>query len=318
MHAEIENIDVVAEQKSGFFIERTCPNCTSKQSNLAVQAKNPAENLTFEKLKTSWFGFFRESCFFSYYRCESCGLLYNKKFFSGAKLGELYSSMPDNTAGQNMKNLRKTQRGYFDFFKTANFPKGAYLEFGPDIGLFTEHVVLEQAFTNSYLIEPNKVVHPQLEAAMNGKPSTILTDLFDLSAIPDKSVAAAVMIHVLDHMIDPKEIIRQLHEKLVDGGVILIVTHDERSLLAKILKSAWPAYCLQHPHLFNVKTTASFLSSLGFGKIISRKSANYFSIPYLLQHLLWSLGLGRFQFKEVPWLVAPLRLGNIITMAKKC
>ena len=49
--------------------------------------------------------------------------------------------MPDNTAGQNLKNLRKTQKGYFDFFKSKNIPQNfSYLEFGPDIGLFTENL----------------------------------------------------------------------------------------------------------------------------------------------------------------------------------
>ena len=48
------------------FIERACPNCSAVDSRLEVQAKNPAENLNYEQLKKSWFGFFRESCFFSY------------------------------------------------------------------------------------------------------------------------------------------------------------------------------------------------------------------------------------------------------------
>ena len=141
--------------------------------------------------------------------------------------------------------------------------------------------------------------------------------LGDISAVPEKSVAAAVMIHVLDHLIEPREVMKQIYGKLVDGGVILIVTHDERSLLAKMLGARWPAYCLQHPQLFNIATTSKFLSEIGFEKIKSRKSTNHFSIPYLLQHLIWSLGMGRFQFKEMPYLSIPLKLGNIITIAQK-
>lgn len=244
-------------------------------------------------------------------------MLYNKIFFSGEKLGELYSSMPDNTAGQNLKNLRKTQKGYFDFFKSKNIPQNfSYLEFGPDIGLFTENLEAKN-FNHFYLIEPNKAVHDKLKKSVNSENITILSDLFDLSTIPDKSASSAVLIHVLDHMIEPKKTIEQIHKKLVDGGVILIVTHDEKSTLAQVLKSRWPAFCLQHPQLFNVKTTAHFLTDCGFEKITSKKSANYFSIPYLLQHLFWCLGLGKFQFKEIPWLTIPLRLGNIMTIAQK-
>lgn len=299
------------------FISRSCPCCESNLATPKISSTAKAERTPYLDLKKHWMGFFKEPTFFTYNTCDNCGLLYNKIFFSGKKLGELYSSMPDNTAGQNLKNLRKTQRGYFNFFKTTNLPQGDYLEFGPDIGLFTENVASENDFPNSYLIEPNKAVHARLETVMHGKKVTLLTDLFDLSGVPDRSVAAAVMIHVFDHMIDPKEMLSQVHKKLVTGGVLMIVTHDERSLLARILGSRWPAYCLQHPQLFSIATTASFLSRLGFEKIRSKKSVNYFSIPYLLQHLMWSLGLGRFQLKEIPWLVVPLRLGNIISVAYK-
>lgn len=299
------------------FIKRNCPCCGSDQAAVKVRANIQAENTPYPELKKHWTGFFNEPTFFTYNSCNTCELLYNQVYFSIEKLAELYSSMSDNTAGQNLKNLRKTQYEYFDFFKTATIPRGAYLEFGPDIGLFTEPVLTEMNFTNSYLIEPNKEVHPQLQNIMNGKKVTLLTDLFDLSIIPNSSVAAAVMIHVFDHMINPKEMITQVHKKLAPGGALMLVTHDERSLLARLLKARWPAYCLQHPQLFNIKTTSTFLTRTGFEGIKSKKSVNFFSIPYLLQHLLWSLGIGQFQFKEIPWLVVPLRLGNIITIAYK-
>jgi hypothetical protein len=299
------------------FISRKCPSCEGGESDNQISSKIKAETLPYCELKKYWMGFFREPIFFSYYRCINCDLLYNKKFFSNKKLSELYSRMPDNTAGQDLNNLRKTQSGYFEFFKKAKLPTGDYLELGPDIGLFSKNIANKTNFTHCYFVEPNKSVHAQLEKVMTGKEITISTDLFDLSAIPEKSIAAAVMIHVADHMIDPKEMIKKIHSKLIVGGVILIVTHDEKSLLASLFKSRWPAFCLQHPQLFNVKTTAKFLSSCGFEKIKSKKSLNYFSLPYLLQHLLWSLGLGQFQFKEIPWLTIPLRLGNIMTIAKK-
>lgn len=299
------------------FINRACPNCNSSQATHKINSSIKAENTSYLDLKKHWIGFFKEPIFFTYSSCNNCNLLYNKTFFSNEKLNELYSSMPDNTAGQSLNNLRKTQHGYFDFLKKRNLPSGAYLEFGPDIGLFSENIISKKNFTHHYLIEPNKAVHTQLKKITAGKNTTISTDLFDISAIPEKSVATAVMIHVLDHMIEPGKIIKQVHEKLVDGGIILIVTHDERSLLARMLDSRWPAYCLQHPQLFNIKTISKFLGNLGFEKIKSKKSTNHFSIPYLLQHLIWSLGLGRFQFKERPWLTIPLRLGNILTIAQK-
>ncbi|MBU6338903.1 MAG: methyltransferase domain-containing protein [Rickettsiales bacterium] len=298
---------------------KNCPCCES-DSTLncnVISAKNKAENIVFEELKNYWHGFFKGQSFFTYFRCTNCGLLYNKTFFSNEELGELYSAMPDNTAGQNLRNLEKTQLGYFNFLKREKFVEGNYLEFGPDIGLFTKNIISQNNFSNHYLIEPNKNVHPNLEKIANGKKITLLTEMFDLSTIPDNSISLAVMIHVLDHITNPKEMIDQLYKKLSKGGVFLIVTHNEKSLLAKILKSRWPAYCLQHPQLFNTKTTRTFLEQSGFGDIVTKRSINYFSLSYLLKHLLWSLNFKRINVKEIPWLTIPLPLGNIITIAKK-
>lgn len=299
------------------FIQRHCPNCQSSKALLERHAEKRADQLTFAALAQHWSSFFKESCFFDYHRCQDCGMLYNQKFFSAQRLGELYSSMSDNTAGQDMTNMRKTQAGYFKMLNRVTLSKGHFIEFGPDIGLFSELVAKNCFFDQHFLIEPNLAVHDRLIQSVAPKPYQILTDLFDLSAIPDNSVALVVMIHVLDHMINPLEMMQAVEKKLVEGGVVLIVTHDEQSLLAKALKHRWPAHCLQHPHLFNVTSTKNFLTRAGFSAVQTAKSANYFSIPYLTQHLCWSLGIGKISLPQWPWSALPLRLGNIVTVAQK-
>lgn len=299
------------------FIARKCPNCSGEEASLVIGASEPADRLGLEVLRKHWFGFFKKAMFFNYHRCADCGMLYNKKFFAGNRLSELYSSMPDNTAGQDLTNLRKTQQSYFDFLKSRAQTKGAYLELGPDIGLLTKIAADEGAFTEFHLFEPNRNVHAQLRATTGGKPCHIHTDIFDLSAVRDGSIDVAVGVHVLDHMLDPRDMLRQLHTKLKPGGVVMIVTHDERSLLARALKSKWPGHCLQHPHLFNTNSTRDFFERNGFNVVKTNKSLNHFTFDYLAKHLLWSLGLGKLTLPKWLGFTLPLRLGNIMTVAQK-
>ncbi len=258
--------------ETGEFIERNCPCCDSKNSKIEVSSEKKAEETSFEVLKNSWLGFsFKEPLFFSYFRCADCGVLFNKKFFSSKKLAELYASMPDNTGGQGLGNISKTQRSYFNFLKKQNFAKGDYLELGPDIGLFSRNVINHGGFEKYYFIEPNRAVHPQLKKVLGNKTAFISTDIFNLESIPNNSLSLVVLIHVLDHLIQPKEMIEAINQKMVKGGIILIVTHDEKSLLTKILKKKWPPFCLQHPQLFNVKTIKKLLSNCGFGQHPNRR-----------------------------------------------
>ena len=95
-------------------------------------------------------------------------------------------------------------------------------------------------FGHFWLFEPNLAIHDALRVAVDGGPATLLADMDDLSPVPDGSVGLAVMIHVLDHLLDPLETLSQLRAKLRPGGGLMIVTHNERSLLRRVLEE-YPA-----------------------------------------------------------------------------
>lgn len=297
------------------FFTRRCPVCDSDDRSRALYSEPAAESLSFEDLKPHWNGFFKEKTFFTYDRCSRCQTLYCPAFFTTEQLEALYAQMPDNTAGLPISAMEKTQYGYFQTFKKFSNLQGGYLEAGPDIGLFTRYCVNEGRFNKHWLFEPNRAVWPQLEGLVGKRESLVLSpEMHNFSAVPDGAVDAVVMIHVLDHLLDPLTILRDLRIKMAPGAILACVTHDESSLLAKITKSRWPAYCLQHPQIYNPTTIASLMSAAGLRVLSVQKSVNYFPLPYLLKHLLWAMGFR----VNVPFLGGaqiPLKLGNILTVA---
>lgn len=296
------------------FIKRSCPICHAPEgARKAMSSAPPAETLDFGVLKNSWHGFFKEKHFFSYLRCQ-CGLLYCREFFNQSQLEMLYGSMPDNTAGVPSGMLEKTQRGYFEVLQKHLKSGGSYLEIGPDIGLFARLAAETGKFDRHWLFEPNKAVHAVLGQAMQGRKYDICTDLFDYSRIPDGTVSCLVMIHVLDHVLEPKAMLEALRHKLTSDAVVLFVTHDESSLLTKLLRAKWPAFCLQHPQLFRPATIGGLLHHAGYELVEVKKSYNYFPVMYLLKHALWTVGIQFPEFKKLNWLKLPLKLGNIISV----
>lgn len=300
------------------FLHRACPTCgaSKQQARSSVRSKVRAEDCSFENLQKRWYGFFKDKSFFTYVRCSSCGILYSPVYFSQMQLEELYASMPANMAEVAHQSLERTQRGYFEHLRARCVLSGQFMEIGPDIGTFARYCIDSGTFEKAWMFEPNVAAHAELHRNLAGVASDISTSLVDLSGVPDESVTVAAMIHVLDHLIEPRAFLRDLLPKLAPSASVLIVTHDERSALARLLGWRWPAYCLQHPHLFNPASIRHMLLDAGFRSVETQKSTNYFPAPFLLKQALLAAGVDAgARFRNLPNAQIPLKLGNIITIA---
>lgn len=299
---------------------RTCSICETNQfSHVSVTSNVAAEFVSFSELEDSWSGFFKEAKkpFFTYHKCAKCNLLFCPTFFNQNQLSDLYANMADNTAKQDVTLLRKTQKSYYDVFsKYIPTINGDYFELGPDIGLFTENIE-PSAYQKIWLAEPNQAVWDVLKTTVQDSQYSLFSDFLTDDPIPDDSLKSAVMIHVLDHLLNPVETLTHLHKKMKKGAILLLVTHDYSSLLSKLLNHRWPAYCLQHPQLFNAKSMKAILDKSKFETLTIKKSYNYFPPGYLLNHLLWSLNVKKITLPSLNFLSFPIKLGNIITIAQK-
>jgi hypothetical protein len=298
------------------FLHRVCPICSSNPpANASVQSQVTAESLDFDHLIPYWNGFFKDKVFFSYFRCTGCELLYTPIFFNSSQLEQLYGQMPPNMAEVPLEALRRTQQGYFKSLRKSSKLEGGFIEVGPDIGLFTENCVREGQFQEYWLFEPNKDVLLTLNKIVEGHKHLIIHDMFDFTVVPDHSASTAVMIHVLDHLLDPVSTLKELNQKMKPNARLLLVTHDESSLLRRLFSWRWPAFCLQHPQIYNSKSIQNLLLAAGFEMLEQRKTVNFFQISFLFKHLLWALGI---KAQSVPgfWgLTLGLKLGNILTIA---
>ncbi len=299
------------------YLKRRCPICqiNTYRANGKVASEITAESLGFDELIPGWNGFFKEKVFFSYERCERCALLYAPTFFNESQLERLYAQMPPNMDEVPLEALRRTQKGYFDSLKRHSDLKGGYIEVGPDIGLFTENCVREGSFDKYWLFEPNIDVKPNLDRLMQGKPTHVIHEMFGFDQVPNGAASVAVMVHVLDHLLDPVATLKELRQKLAPESRLLLVTHDESSLLRRLVGWRWPAFCMQHPQLYSPASMQSLLTTAGFSLIAQHKTINHFQIKFLLKHLLWALG---WKVKSVPsfWnLTVGLKLGNMLTVA---
>ncbi len=301
----------------GAFLERACPACGADAPRKEVHSEPRGESLSFEALRPHWSGLFKEKVFFSYDRCATCGLLFAPTYFTPEQLGELYKDMAPNMELVPNDALEATQRGYWDVTRRGGVPlDGGYLEIGPDIGWVVKHAVAKGQFDHYWLFEPNITVHDQLAEATGGKPHDISTAMDDLSIVPDSSVGLAVMVHVLDHLLDPIASLRRIHAKLKPGGQLMIVTHDEKSLLRTLMATKWPPFCLQHPEIYNPASIKQIVGRAGYASAEVQRSKNYFPISFLARQAAYTVGV-KLDRVPLPSLAVGLKLGNMITLARR-
>lgn len=293
-----------------------CPACGADDPVDEVSSAPRAESMTLDELRPYWSGLFKAKVFFTYARCCSCAQMYAPHFFTPDQLGELYADMAPNMEDVPGQALEATQKGYWDAARARALPDGDYLEIGPDIGYIVRRAAADRRFGKFWLFEPNRAVHEQLAAAAGGHPNVIATDMEDLSPVPDGSIALAVMIHVLDHLLNPIAILRQILAKLAPAGVIMIVTHNEKSLLRKAMGQKFPPFCLQHPELYNPESMTALLKRAGFADVTVSRSTNYFPMAFMARQAAWTVGLDLKKL-PLPTRSLGLKLGNMLTLASK-
>jgi SAM-dependent methyltransferase len=267
------------------------------------------------ELAPYWHGIFKDKVFFTYRRCAGCAQLYSPAYFHERQLQTLYSEMAANMDIVDESALDRTAEEYLNVLKRFSPLRGTFMEIGPDVGAFAGKCAAAGSFDAFRLFEPNLAVHDALRAAI-GRPQQTVEEYFTGESVADATVDVAAMIHVLDHVLEPKQLAKDIRRTLKPQGCLMIVTHDERSTLARVLRGRWPAYCLQHPQLFNRQSMKVLLNDAGYSRVDTVLSTNVFPVTFLIEQLALALKLPIKGLPKLPWLRVGLKLGNFITIAR--
>ena len=294
---------------------RACPLCNSYKipPKLDSSAKNQAEFMSWEQAKSYFIGLRSDQVFFSYYRCQDCGLLYCPWYFSAKQISELYAAMPDNTMGEDKSTVSKTQSAYARWIMRPGVSNNRYLEVGPDIGLVAKEIVKLNSPQHITFLEPNQSVKAELLANVGGVKSVEVVDFIGTMQETNFSLVAGV--HVYDHLLKPLHDLQELRKNVSPGAHLAIVVHNEKSPLRKLLKSKWPPFCLQHPQLYNPETLREILKLAGWEVISTERSTNWYHLKHFVKMGAGVLGVTTKLSNLAPNIEVPIKLGNIISLS---
>lgn len=303
----------------GYHIRDGCPCCNAplEQSRPSVASEPPAETMPPDAHGAFLSGYAASRLFFTYARCSGCGARYCPTYYSQEQLDRLYSRQAENMSEAPLDARLRTQSRYVRLLMQHSSRADDFLEIGADNGSFAQSCAAMATFRHFWLHEPNVEVHPTIAERMKGYSYTAIAGRFNAGNIGRETVSTAAMIHVLDHLLDPLRMLREMFEVLQPNGVLLIVTHDSSSLMARTLGKRWPPYTLQHPQLYTPNALSVLLSRAGFDSTHVEKTLNYFPLFYFASAACSVLGIRTSVFPKDKGPLLGLKLGNIAFVARK-
>lgn len=253
-------------------------------------------------------------------RCTDCGLLFSDPVLEQRLVDALYeTSEQTNVVSGEEPNVRRTMHGYYRLLRPHLKTRRRFLDVGCDMGFLLE-AARDDDFTALHGNEPN----PAARAIAKQIPGARISDeYYENAEYPPNHFDAITLIHVLDHLFDPRVVLRRAWRHLAPGGAMMAVVHNAESLLGRVLKERFPVFNLYHHYFFSKSTLAALVRSCGFEIVAVPSTRNTYSAGFFVDRLpvlppalkrstrrgLDAIGLGRVPIS--------LRLGNMGVIARK-
>ena len=218
---------------------------------------------------------------FDLMKCQDCLHRFISKIPNQIELNKLYEiDLPLVFGGTNhelnqknfIKNNFENIEPQFNhwIFDYIDQNQGSYLELGPGLCRLYKTFYLKGWKCQG------------LEQRSFIKINGIKKDIKDIENNND--VVAA--IDVLEHLVDPIEMLKKINSKIKKGGKIFLTYPHSESFKSKILKDRWSMVSpLAHIHYFSKKSTKIMLEKAGY-KILFIKDFSFVEIRRLLRNLI--------------------------------
>jgi 2-polyprenyl-3-methyl-5-hydroxy-6-metoxy-1,4-benzoquinol methylase len=215
-------------------------------------------------------------------RCTICGLTHSSPVMDDAGVSALYEkSSETNVLPGEEENVRRTMAGYYKLASPHLPGRDRMLDVGCDMGFLLE-AARADGFADVWGIEPVPLAR-QVAEKITG--SHITAQFFEETNFPEGHFDLITLIHVLDHLFDPRVVLRRALVNLRPGGIIVAVVHNVDCLLGKILGERFPVFNLYHHYFFNKETLAELFRRHGFEVIDVVSTQNCYSMGFFAQRL---------------------------------
>lgn len=251
---------------------RNCWICASSELTLAKNSNIPGSLASGDFAITDY----RYGVTAAIYRCRNCGFL---QCSDVPELLQFYEGLQD-PAYETSRNERRAQaRALLDrivrYRRPSSDQPARLLDIGAGSG-----ILVEEARSRGFAaqgIEPSewlaRIAQERGLPVRHGVLDEQGGDLFDIVTVID----------VIEHVTDPRALLRPAVSRLAPGGLLAIVTPDAGSLAARLLGWRWWHYRIAHVGYFRERHVATLCRENGLEILAVQRPGWVFTATYLAE-----------------------------------
>jgi 2-polyprenyl-3-methyl-5-hydroxy-6-metoxy-1,4-benzoquinol methylase len=230
----------------------------------------PNENLFPAQFKPSDFNY---GSSLSRFRCQECNFVFCP---DAENIGHFYEEMEDSEYVSSDKTRLMQSNEILNAvsqFKT----EGNFLDYGAGIGNLVE-VATNKGFTAvGFEISKSFI----LEANSRGRNISNDVDVIK----QDKFYDVITLIDVIEHVTNPRELLLDLKKALKADGILVVVTPNINSTIAKLMRGKWHHYRIAHVGYFDTCTLGLLAEQIKMLNIFKKYPNWYFEKEYIFNRI---------------------------------
>ncbi|MCL4552751.1 MAG: class I SAM-dependent methyltransferase [Candidatus Marsarchaeota archaeon] len=227
---------------------------------------------------------------------EDIGKVYQTYYTHQGEISQVSDSLPTRVSGFAKEGYWATKYGYYKeslgawkkllgmliyfrpFFRVSLDARIMYLPAQPNGRL------LEIGFGNGRTLELMKDLGWHVEGLdidpvsvenAKGKGLSVRLGVLEAQGYPNDHFDAIIMSHLIEHVHEPLQLLRECHRILKPGGRLVLVTPNSQSWGHKIFKDSWVGLDPpRHLHLFAPILLRHIAEGMGFRKLRVSTSVN--------------------------------------------
>ena len=215
-------------------------------------------------------------------RCRGCGLIYANPRDDGEDLADKYRSLSVAEYLSAEESRRVIAAKDAAFVRSVK-PGGRLLDVGCSAGIFLS--ALDEGYQKTG-IEPSRAAS---EAARQRLPDArIYNAILDDVSLEPGAFDIVTLWDVVEHLPSPRAALLRIHDLLAEDGVLVLVTPDIGSFLARLMRRRWTHLIRGHIFYFTRTSIADLARQTGFSVVSTANYKRYFKLSYILERIgLW-------------------------------
>ena len=256
---------------------RSCPICGSLERDATLFLdenidQGKMSKYSFSSRKQPEYMCHRMVC------CNTCDLVYVSHPPKQSELAEAYHAADydspeeaDDAAEAYIKAMSST----LAMIKN----KGRALDIGSGTGILLD-LLKAKGFSDLVGVEPSPAA---IAAAPSYRRDWLIEGIFSEELFEPASFDLICCFMTMEHVADPKSIAIAARKLLRPGGAFVIVTHDYRGIINKLLGKRSPIIDIEHMQLFSKNSISELFERCEFEDILVSPFKNRYSLKYWIR-----------------------------------